>query len=331
MNINSRITLAIRNFVKKYGKIIGIVFFAWLAIFLVNQYLLNKPKDIVLKESYTPDIPIMDDTKEVSKGDAKKIHELVDQYFNYCESKEYQKAYEQLTDDCKEYVYEDSLDNFKEYVDEIFKDGKTYNIQNYSNVDNIYVYILTILDDVESSGTTGGYNTYQERIALIKDQKENTFKISNFNYITKKQINKTTEDGYLKVDVNSLQIGYDKQVYNFTVSNKTNSYIIISDNTLSNEVELNLGDELRKANNLESNLYFLGPKETKDMKFVFTKYFDDETESTEIRFNAVRVIDDYEQYITDESDGPVDMGDDETEPTSTIADKVYSMNISLKD
>ena len=180
MNINSRITLAIRKFFKKYGKIIGIVFFIWLAIFLVNQYLLNKPKEIELKESYTPDIPIMNDTKEVSKSDAKKIHELVDQYFNYCESKEYQKAYDLLTDDCKEYVYENDLNNFKEYVDEIFKQGKKYNIQDYSNVDNIYLYILTILDDVESSGTTGGYNTYQERIALVKNEKENEFKISNF-------------------------------------------------------------------------------------------------------------------------------------------------------
>lgn len=331
MNINSRITLAIRKFFKKYGKIIGVVFFIWAIIFIVNQFLLHRPKDIVLKESYTPDKPIMDDTKSVSKEDAKKIHELVDQYFNYCESKEYQKAYDILTDNCKEYVYENDLNNFKEYVDTFFKKGKKYNIQDYSNVDNIYLYILTILDDVESSGTTGGYDTYQERIALIQDEKTKEFKISNFNYIDKKEINKKAEDGYLKVNVNSLQMGYDKQEYSITVTNKTKSYIIIADNTLTNEIELNLGNQLRKAINLANDIYTLGPNETKEMKFVFTKYFDDENESKEIRFNSVRVIDDYEQYITDESEGPVDIGDDETEPTSTIADKVYSMNIPLID
>ena len=58
-----------------------------------------------------------------------------------------------------------------------------------------------------STGTTGGYETYQEKIAVINDNGE--MKISNQGYIGKSTFsNVVGEDEYLKVKVLSKNMSY---------------------------------------------------------------------------------------------------------------------------
>ena len=54
-----------------------------------------------------------------------------------------------LTEDCKSYLYSNSVGQFKNYVDEIYNTKKIYNIQNYSNTDDAYIYNIRILDECQ--------------------------------------------------------------------------------------------------------------------------------------------------------------------------------------
>ena len=65
--------------------------------------------------------------------------------------------------------YCNTLDGFKSYVDELFDEKKIYNIQNYSNVDNVYVYRIRLLEDILATGTTDGYEYKEEKIAIQKE------------------------------------------------------------------------------------------------------------------------------------------------------------------
>lgn len=193
-------------------------------------------------------------------------------------------------------------------------------MQNYSNVGKIYIYTLTILDDIEATGTTnsddgeGNYEKYQEKIALKKV--DNEFKISNNNFIQTEEVNKTTEDDYLKITVTSKDESYSMEGYNLTITNKTNGYALISDGTVNNEVQLDIGDQQRKALNISNGQFYVGPGETKKMTFIFRKYFDDGKDGTEIRLNLIRLLKTFK-------------GED-GEDTVQNASKVYSLNVKLQ-
>lgn len=288
MNLNARITLAIRNFFKKYGKIILIVFLIWLALFLVNRYLKERPKEVELKSSYNPDTPVMDDGDDVPKKLSGSINSTIDDYFNYCNNKNYESAFNMLTDDCKEYLYENDINQFKEYVDKIFNNYKIYNLQNYSNLNDNYIYIIRIIDDITGTGATGQYDTHEEKIVVHHENDE--YKISNQGYIGKKEINKDVENDDIKVKVIKKEITYSREEYTLEIRNKTDSYMMISDDMGVNQVILNLGTQIRQALNTTNFNIILLPGETKSVQLLFSKYYDDEKDPPSIIFNNVRLI-----------------------------------------
>jgi len=110
MNVNSKITLSVVNFFKKYGKVILIVFAIWLAVFLFNRYLKNKPKELKATSSYNPNNPIMDEGRDVPKNEIENVSNTIDEYFNYCNANEYESAFNMLIDDCKKCTFNNSLD-----------------------------------------------------------------------------------------------------------------------------------------------------------------------------------------------------------------------------
>ena len=311
MNFRTRIKTSIVDFFKNHGKKLLIIFIVWIIIILINQYLKNRPKEIEISNSYKPNNPIIDITKDVPKKYIDKIYATVEQFVDYCNKKEYENAYNMLYDDCKEYNYENNLLVFKSYVDTIFPEEKTFSIQNFSNVGNVYIYDLTLLQDIEATGTTDGYEPYTERIALIEYEGE--FKLSLQSYIGKQTYSSIYEDDYIKVKVKSKDMGYSSEEYHITVSNKTDSYIIISDGSVKNEVTLDIGDQERNATNVLNNINYVSPNGTKDMDFVFTKFFDDNKDPNELRLNLIRVMNVY----------------DGEEETTSNSDKVYSANIKL--
>ncbi len=313
MNFNARVTLAIKNFFKKYGRIILIVFIIWLIVFLINQYLKNRPKVQSMINTYTPDDPIIDDGGEVPESYKPTINTTVENYFNFCNNKNYDEAYSMLTDRCKEYLYGNDISLFQQYVDNVYNGKKIYNLQNYSNVGETYIYDMVILDDIEATGTTGGYTPYKEKIALHKDKEG--FKISNQGYIELVDYNTVTEDENIKVTVNSKDVSYKKEGYNVTLTNKTDKYIVILDNSISNEITLNLGDQKRKVTNYANATLVLNPGETREEVFIFDKFYDDQKDPTEISLENVRVL---ENYIIDMED------------TSSSADRMYGYNITLR-
>lgn len=311
MNLNARITLAIRNFFRKHGTQILAVLVIWLILFIINQHLKNQPKIEKVDNSYNPDKAIMDDNGNVPNRYRTEVKETIDNFFGYCKIKNYDSAYNLLTTDCKEKVYENSIERFKQYVNSVFNSTKTYYIQNYSNVDNIYIYDLYVMDDIESTGGTGGYDEYKEKIALMKE--DGTFKIANQGYVGNKKFDITSEDQNVKLRITSKDMSYSKESYNVTFTNKTDKYILISDGSYIDAVTLNLGDQKRNAVNTSSTTFLLSPNSTKEFTFMFDKFVDDGRNPTEINFNVVSIFDNYNTTLTTQQ-----------------SEKLYSINVPLK-
>ena len=320
MNLNARFILWIRNIFKKYGKLIFAIVAIWVLIIMLNNYLGNKSTEKVLEKSYDEDRPIMDDYGEVPVKYREKIKETIDKYFNYCKSKQYEEAYNLLSDNCKKSLYENNVQEFKEYVDAIYTSNSlTYYLQNYSNYDDVYIYQISISEDIEASGTTTGNDSYVEKMSLIKED-DDSFKIGNNNYITTVTLNKIAEESNLKIKVEDVDVLYNKEIYNVTITNRSSNYILLADLSVDNEITLERGNSYTKAINLANNQFSLAPNETGKFSIWFRKYFDQDDESKTIKFNAIRVI-------SPEVAKNLKKGDN----TSAAAEEVYSINVDIRD
>lgn len=316
MTINSKITLAIRKFLKKYGKIVFIVLFIWLIIFLFNMYLRNRPQELVASNTYNPDEPVIDYGGSIPQQEREPVNEALENYLTFCKNKEYENAFNMLTVDCKNFLYNNNLENFKQYVDNIFTTYNSYSYnQNYSNIDNKYVYDVSILNsDILSTGTTGGYDKYTEKITIIDE--DGTKKISNQGYIDNEDIGIEAEDDYLKIKVKSKDMSYSRVGYNLEITNKTDKTIVIADNKASKEITLNINDYFQNANNTEILNAVLLPGETREYQYIFDKFYDSNKEDKELNFNYIRVLQDYNANLT-------------LEEQNARAIRIYSYNIGL--
>lgn len=313
MNLNSRISIGLRKFFKKYGKIIVIIFVIWLIIFAFNQFLKNRPKEISLINTYAPDKAVIDDGGDVPKRKREDVKNTINTFLDYCNDKQYGNAYDMLTEDAKLYLYDNDLLLFKEYVDKVFNTKKIYNYQNFSNFNDTYIYDLTVLDDIEATGTSTGYDPYVEKIAVRKV--DDKYLISNQGFIETKDYNITAENDNIRVDVLSKDMSYAKEGYNVVLTNKTDKYIVILDNSLLNEITLNLGDQKRKITNYSNASIILNPGQTRTDVFIFDKFYDDNKDPSEISLENVRILDNYDFTM---------------EETEDYAERMYSFNISLK-
>ena len=311
MNINSRITIRISQFFKKHGLKILIAFIIWLIIFIINQYLKSQPKQTKNTNSYTPDEAVMDENGNVPVGYRKEIKDTIQNYFEYCKSQQYVYAFNMLTADCQNFLYNGNISQFADYIKEKINNKKTYYIQNYSNVNNTYIYDFFITDDLEATGGTGGFNESKEKIAIKKENGE--WRISNQGYIGSEELNSTEEDENMKVKITSKNISYQKETYNLSITNKTDKYLLISDGTYTDSVTLNLGDQKRNATNTASTTFLISPNSTKTLTFIFDKFADDGKKPTEINLNNVRIYDLYNTKLKAED-----------------AEKLYSFNIKIK-
>lgn len=305
--------LKVRNFFKKYKKLLIIIIIVWAIIIAINYFLKQLNENQKPTTTYEPNKAVMDDS-EVPKALQEPINNLIGEFVGYCNDKNYETAYSMIDVDCKEISYP-TIDSFKAYVDNIYTTKKIYNIQNFSNVDNNYIYNVRILDDIIATGTNGnGYLYYEEKFVL-KDTDQG-LKLSIGGFIEKKDLNISTEDEYLKIEIPYKIVEYDTETYVVKITNRTQNPIVLLDDSISNEIELSLGTQKRNMQNSSDNLIMVNARESKTVKLYFTKFVDDGNIPEKLIFNAVRVLQSYSGNEQNTVDNAIDK---------------YSLNIDLPE
>ena len=283
--------LKVRKFFREHKRVIIIIVIIWGLIIAINYFL-----------------KVPDEYKE-------PINNLIDNYVNYCNNKEYENAYNLLSNEFKS-KYCNTLDGFKSYVDELFDEKKIYNIQNYSNVDNVYVYRIRLLEDILATGTTDGYEYKEEKIAI---QKENgVLKLSLNGYIGEKQLGIIAEDEYMRINIVKKDVTYEAENYTVEITNKTGNYINLLDNTESDEVVMKVNGDTRTVKGLENGNLVVLPNSKKTIQLPFDKYFDDGANADSLVFNAIRILPEFSG------------NKDKAKQEKDKAVKLYSLTINLQ-
>lgn len=306
--------LKVRDFFKKHKKKITIIIIIVGIVIAIDRFLGGRQVVEMPSTTYEPHSPVMDETAEVPEAYKQPINNLIDNYVNYCNNKEYENAYNLLSSDFKS-NYCDNIEEFKKYVDQLYKEKQIYNIQNFSNVNGAYVYRLRLLNDILATGTTDGYE-YKEEKVVIKEE-NGVLKLALNGYVGEENLGIVAEDEYMRIDIVKKQVAYTSETYTVEITNKTGNFIVLLDNTETDEIIMKVNGDSRGVNGLENGNLVVLPNSKKTLTLPFDQYYDDGVNPSALIFNAIRVLPDFS--------GDINKAKEEKEK----AIKLYSLTINL--
>ena len=282
--------LKIRRFIKKNRKKVIFVVITVAIIIAINYILKNMPEEEIPKTTYEPNVAVMDES-EVPKKWHSEIENRIKTFVDYCNNKEYQKAYDMISDDCKDAIYP-VIGDFKEYVDKKFQVKRIYSIQNFSNISKQYIYDVNFMSDFMATGSTGtNYGYVQEKFVFTED--DNSLKFAIGGFVRTNILDAFVEDENLKIVTKKKNVYYDHETYTVDITNKTDYPIVLGDGTGEDEIAISVNEQLREETNINAVNVVLQPNESRTFTFVFEKYCDDGYAPQAMYFTDVRVLKSY--------------------------------------
>lgn len=284
------------NFLKKH-KIKIIIAIIIIGIIIAINIILGKLNDAQPPSiSYEPHTPIVSGKKVSSKKTQESIEETIKNYMENCNSKQYENAYNMISSECKEIKFNNNIEEFKKYIDYIFDDNKVYSIQDYSNKDNIYIYKVTITEDIMATGmnTEKSDLSYEEMIVLTKEN--NSMKLAVSGFVSSESVENIAENEFMKITIEQKITYYDKVIYKVKIKNKTSYSILFSRDKEKETIGISLEDGDERSVVLDSYVNtekVVRGNEEKVFTLEFNKYFDEESPIKTLTFNKVRVLEEY--------------------------------------
>lgn len=291
--------LKVRHFVRKYKRIIFICIIIWLIIVFINQLLkLYKPEPTA-ETTYEPHTSVMSTGSSVPKKYQTPIEEKIKEYVGYCNNGDFDKAYNMLSSDCKKYAYP-KFDDFVDHVLTVMPLPREYNIQNYSNMKDLYIYDVRYTENYLATGLTNSTFSYSDEKISFTKNKNDELEMGVGGFVRHDSIKASTENEYLKIEIIDRNVYYGTETYTVKFTNKTNYDIVICDYNENDEVLINLNNEYREADQMNNIILYSNASE--EHKISFSKFVDDNDTTNTISFNGIRVLDSYYGVNAEESE-----------------------------
>lgn len=287
--------LKIRRFFRKNGKLVMIALLIWAIVFGINLILKYRPVDLEPETTYEPHVSIMNSESDVPKSVSTNIEKMIEEYIGYCNEGNYPAAFNMLSEDCREYEFNNNVETFMKHVLVKMPTPKKYSIQDYSNMIigdvKAYIYSIKYYDDYLATGLTNSMYQYTtEKLTFYREK--DGLKMSAGNYILHDEIKRITENEYLKIDVLERTVNYSTETYVVKFTNRSDYTVVVADNFETDEIQLKLPQEIRERLDISVEIV-LEPKETITREFRFSKFVDDGDESQSLIFSNVRVLEKY--------------------------------------
>ena len=104
----------------------------------------------------------------------KKDIEVINEFVEYCNKKDFYSAYKLLTEDCKEVMFPSIQDFYDIYYLNVFgNENRLHTIENWTG----NTYQIRYTEDILSSGNLNGNDTKQDYITFIKNKDEKKLNI----------------------------------------------------------------------------------------------------------------------------------------------------------
>lgn len=237
---------------------------------------------------YQPNKTILTNTT-IEETQAKENTQIIEEFVQYCNNNEIQKAYDLLTDECKEVLYP-TVDKFNNYYcKKIFTDRKTYNLQSWINDGSNYTYKVRFLENILATGKYVS-EAIEDYITIVKND-NNQMKININSYIGRQKMNKEEKNQEITINIISRDIYTEYEEYEIKVTNNRNETILLDSLETVDGIKLigNSNDiEYQALTNELSNYDVKIPsKNTKIIRIKFSKEYNPRRETNKMYFSNI--------------------------------------------
>lgn len=252
----------------------------------------NNTNTAWVEEEEIPDKSILTGQKVNSETTKTNVN-VIEEFVNSCNENDIDKAYNLLTDDCKETLFKTKEKFTENYYNLIFSEPRTIKVENYKNSSKGNTYKVTFYGDVLGTANVSNKNYYQDYITV---EKENN-KLNVNSLIRTSQINKKTEQNGITLEITKQAIYIDYEIYTIKVQNNTNKEICIDTRKSSKSIYATGTDNIKYtafANEIASNLYEITAYGSKTYNLKFNKKYNPSIRTKKVTFTDV--VEDYEKY-----------------------------------
>ena len=184
----------------------------------------NSIKDAINQNTNAPNTINKNYSLVTGKEVKDEVSQIIDEFINYCNNQEVEKAYELLSDECKEVLYP-SLEIFtKSYYDKLFSEKKTYLYQAWITNNDKYTYKVDFIDDMLATGTISNTSII-DYYTVVKNNETYELNINKFIGIT--DINKTGTKNNINIKVNRKKVYMDYETYEIELENNSKEEIML--------------------------------------------------------------------------------------------------------
>lgn len=217
---------------------------------------------------------------------------VIDNFATYCNNGDIESAYNLLSSDCKEQMYQTKEDFKTIYYEPVFgKAKREITVENW--VGNIYK--VKFAENALATGNFDESNITQDYITVVKENGQ--IKLNINNYICKQQINRTQEANNVKIRVVEANTYFDYQSFTFEITNNRDTPILINDSNIDSTMYI----EDKNGTHYQAYTHELARSDTKisagQTQTVTIKYYSRYSSNKIIKYTVFeRIVLDYGAY-----------------------------------
>ena len=223
----------------------------------------------------------------VSSTYSEQIGQVINQFFTYCVNHDPQRAYDMVSNNTKQVLYQTEELFEKNYYQNKFNGNKQLSFQSWSRTDTLYIYQVRIFDNMLATGQTSD-NYIEEYVTIAVE--EGSYKLNLNSYLGRKQISVKNEDENLSIQVVMLDRYLDYEVYTLNVQNKTDSNILLDTKRKTNSCYVvdSMGNKFEALlyENSDEDLEIL-PNEMKTIQIRFSDAYREGLQIKSINFTDI--------------------------------------------
>ena len=286
-----------RFYYKNKSKILKIAIFI-IFILLIIQVINYLIKTTDKKENYNNRLEYEEDNNvsnisgltgnEVDSTKLEKDSNVMKNFLDLCNDKNFEEAYDLLTDECKEVMFK-TYDIFKRtYCEEIFAERKNYKIENWIGS----TYKVRIYPDPLTTGMVSNDMAIQEYFTIVEN------KLNINNYIGRDEINKSATQNNITINVIYRDVFREYEEYQIEVINNTDKTIMLDDGSESYTIYIEDSNEIKYEVSTSEIIYSnlkIDPGETRIYEIKFLSTYISSKKVEQMVFE--KVIMDYNEYI----------------------------------
>lgn len=223
----------------------------------------------------------------VSSTYSEQIGQVINQFFIYCVNHDPQRAYDMVSNNTKQVLYQTEELFEKNYYQNKFNGNKQFSFQSWSRTDTLYIYQVRIFDNMLATGQTSD-NYIEEYVTIAVE--EGSYKLNLNSYLGRKQISVKNEDENLSIQVVMVDRYLDYEVYTLNVQNKTDSNILLDTKRKTNSCYVvdSMGNKFEALlyENSDEDLEIL-PNEMKTIQIRFSDAYREGLQIKSINFTDI--------------------------------------------